>query len=79
MTSNILGKPDGVGVCLRLGEEVNGIADVVNVLVLTRQVVAGRTVTALVCDLRSLVEVVAVAVDSHQGQVVAGHLVVLQS
>lgn len=69
-----LGLPDGIGVRLRLGEEVYGRLHVVHVLVLPGNVVAGGLVAALVGDLGGLLHVLAVAVHADQGQVVVGKL-----
>jgi hypothetical protein len=49
------GLPDCIGVGLSFGEEVDGFGDVVVVLVLPGQVVAGRAVAAFVGDLGGLV------------------------
>ena len=53
---------------------MNRFGDVVDVLVLPGQVVAGGPVPAGVGDLGRLDQVVAVAVDADEGQVVASHL-----
>ena len=61
---------NGVAVGLDSGEEVDGLSNVVNVLVLPGEVVVWGNVAHLTGDLRRLLEVVAVAVDSDQEQVV---------
>ena len=49
-----LGEPDGVAVGAGARKEVDSLLVLLVVLVLTRQVVAGRLVASLVTDLRRL-------------------------